>query len=67
MASTAPSLPIELMRSDAKYRVIEYIRGLKLPSRFARGMLQEWGAAVGVDLNGTDYDLVSTAAKDVGV
>ncbi len=67
MASTAPSLPIELMRSDAKYKVIEYIRGLNLPSRFARGMLQDWGAAVNVDLNGTDYDLVSNTAKDVGV
>lgn len=65
MASTAPSLPIELMRSDAKYLVIEYIRGLSLPSRFARQMLQDWGSAVAVDLNGTDYDLVSTPARSV--
>ncbi len=67
MASTAPELPIELMRPDAKYRVIEYIRGLKLPSRFARKLLQDWGAAVGVELNGTDYDLVSSPGKGVGL
>ena len=67
MSSTAPNLPIELLRPDAKYRVIEYIRGLGLPSRFARGMLQDWGTAVGVDLNGTDYDLVSSTAKDLEV
>jgi hypothetical protein len=67
MSSTASSLPIELMRSDAKYRVIEYIRGLGLPSRFARQMLQDWGEAVGVDLDGTAYELVSTPAKSVGL
>jgi len=67
MASTAPYLPIELMRSDAKYRAIEYIRGLSLPSRFARKTLQDWAAAVGVELNGTDYDLVSSTAKDVSL
>jgi hypothetical protein len=58
MASTAPSIPIELMRTDKKFAVIEFIKGLKLPSRFARTMLQDWGTAVGVDLNSTDYELV---------
>lgn len=66
MASTAPQIPIELMRPDAKYRVIEWIRGLGLPSRFARKLLQDWGAAVGVELDGTAYELVSSAGKGVG-
>lgn len=65
MASTAPEIPILLMRPDAKFRVIEFIRGLSLPSRFARKLLQDWGTAVGVELNGTDYELVSSAGKGV--
>lgn len=67
MANSATQLPIELMRSDAKYRVIEYIRGLRLPSRFGRQLLHDWAAAVGVDLNGTDYELVSGTGRDVAL
>lgn len=66
MASTAPQIPIELMRPDAKFRVIEWIQGLKLPSRFARKLLQDWGEAVGVDLDGTAYELVSTPGRGLG-
>jgi len=67
MASTVSTLPIALMDPTKKYSVIEYIRTLNLPSRFARQMLQDWGTALNVDLNGTDYDLVSSPAKNVGV
>ncbi len=67
MASTAPEIPIVLMRKDAKYRVIEWIRGLGLPSRFARKLLQDWAGAVEVDLNPTDYDLVSSTGKGVSL
>ncbi len=67
MASTASEIPIELMRPDAKYRVIEWIRGLGLPSRFARKLLQDWGAAVLVDLDATDYELVSKPGKGVSL
>ena len=58
MASLASDIPAELLRPDAKFRVIEWIRGQHLPSRVARKLLQDWGDALGVDLNATDYELV---------
>lgn len=59
MASLVPHIPLELMRAEKKFAVIEYIRSLKLHSRTARTMLQDWGVAVDLELNGTDYELVT--------
>lgn len=59
MASTAPDIPIQYLRSDAKFAVIDWINSLKLPQRFARKLLQDWGAAVGVELDTTAYQMVS--------
>ena len=59
MASTAPEIPIQYMRSDAKFDVINWINTLHLPQRFARKLLQDWGEAVGVPLDSTAYELVS--------
>ena len=60
MASTVQQIPIELMRFDRKLEVIAFIKSLRLPSRFARKMLQDWGEAVQADLDSTAYELVST-------
>ena len=58
MASVAGEIPIEYMIATRKMAVIEWIQGRHLPSRIARGVLQAWGEAVGVELNSTDYELV---------
>lgn len=47
------------MRPERKAAVIEYIKGTSLPSRFRRKLLQDWGAAVGLDLTGADYEAVT--------
>lgn len=59
MASTADQIPEELRRPERKAAVIEWINDLHIPSRFSRKLLQDWGVAVGVELQGTDYELVS--------
>lgn len=43
------------MHAERKAAVIEWIRATSLPSRFKRRLLQDWGAAVGAELEGTDY------------
>ena len=58
MASLSDTIPIELLRGDRKFQVVEFIRGLKLPSRFARKLLQDWAEAVFIDLNSTDYEFL---------
>ena len=47
------------MRPERKQAVIEWIRATALPSRFKRKLLQDWGAAVGVELSGPDYEAVT--------
>ena len=54
MASVAGEIPIEYMVATRKMAVIEWSKGRKLPWRIARGVLQAWGEAVGVELNSTD-------------
>lgn len=54
-----PQFPLELLAADKKFAAIDYIRGLGLPSRFKRKLLQDWGVAVGVDLDATAYELVA--------
>lgn len=63
MASLADQIPLELMRPDKKLAVIDFIRGLGLPARIKRKMLQDWGDAVFADLNGTDYELVTSEVR----
>ena len=66
MASLADSIPVDLMRSGAKFQVIEFIRKQRLPQRFARKLLQDWAEAVFVDLNATDYELVYKTDAQLG-
>jgi hypothetical protein len=62
MSDLTDTLPPELLAADRKRAVLEYLHELSLPARFKRKLLQDWGAAVGVDLAGTDYEAV-TAPK----
>jgi len=59
MASLAEEIPRELLQASRKAAVIEWIRATALPSRFKRRLLQDWAAAVGVELEGADYEAVT--------
>ena len=58
MATLAEQIPKELLAAEKKAEVIEYIRASRLPSRFRRRLLQEWGQAVDVELTGEDYQAI---------
>jgi len=60
MSGIADQLPRELMHAERKAAVIEWIRATSLPSRFKRRLLQDWAAAVGVELEGADYEAVTS-------
>jgi hypothetical protein len=62
MSSLASEIPAALMSADRKASVIEWIRDLHVPARFKRRLLQDWGAAVNVDLSGPDYEAVTAKA-----
>jgi hypothetical protein len=59
MANPTDTIPPSLMRPERKPDVITYIKGTSLPARFRRKMLQDWAAAVRVDLTGADYEAVT--------
>jgi len=58
--SLADQIPLELLQPTRKAAAIEWIRATSLPSRFKRRLLQDWGAKVGVELAGADYEAVTT-------
>ena len=60
MANLAEEIPRELRSKDRKAAVIEWIRATALPSRFKRRLLQDWAAAVGAELEGKDYEQVTS-------
>jgi len=60
VATLAEQIPPALMHPERKAAVMEWIRATSLPSRFKRRLLQDWAAAVGVELEGTDYEAVTT-------
>jgi len=55
MANTATELPAELHNVYSKYRVIEYLRTLAVPSRFRRKVLQDWGVLHSVEITPDDF------------
>jgi len=63
MASLADQIPVELLHAERKAAVLEWIRATAYPSRFKRRLLQDWSAAVGVELEGADYEAVTEATK----
>jgi hypothetical protein len=60
MANLSDTFPPELLAPERKQAVIEWIGELHVPARFKRRLLQDWGAAVNVDLSGPDYEAVTT-------
>ena len=60
MGTVANELPIELRHPLAKERVIEYLHQLRVPSRFRRGILQQWGEQQNVPITAEDYAAVGT-------
>lgn len=59
MASLLPEIPLELMNPRQKYALINYLVGLGLPSRITRQVLEQWGAALFVDVTAGDYELLN--------
>jgi len=64
MGSLAGEIPAQLLAPDRKQAVIEWVRDLHVPARFKRRLLQDWGAAVNVDLSGPDYEAVTARAGE---
>lgn len=63
MASVLPEIPLQLMNPRQKYALINYLVELGLPARISRHVLEQWGAAVGVELSSGDYDLLNNHLK----
>jgi len=59
MASVAPDFPVALLQHPDKPRTIAWIRELKLPTRFRRQMLRDWGEHCHIDVTAADYAEVS--------
>lgn len=58
MASSLPDIPLEFLNPRQKYALMNYLNGLGLPARITRGILHEWGAALGVEITSSDDDLM---------
>jgi len=63
MASQVPEIPIEFMSPDKKYALMNWLVGLGLPARIARGVLQQWGEALNVTIDPSDYQIVQQKFK----
>ena len=57
-------IPANLLRAEVKPQLIDWIRDQRLPRRFKRKLLQDWGEVVGVKLTPEDYAKVE---RDGGV
>ncbi len=55
MKNLADQIPKELLAAEKKAEMIAWIKATGLPYRFRRGLLQAWGEAVLVKLEGADY------------
>jgi len=59
MASVAEVIPAHLLRPERKAEVIEWIKATRVPYRFRRKLLQDWGERVGLTLTAADYRAVT--------
>jgi len=59
VASLLSDIPLEFINPSRKYALMNYLVNLGLPQRITRQILTEWGAALGVDVTSTDYDLLN--------
>jgi len=59
VASLADVIPVELRSPAQKAAVIAWIKATKVPYRFRRQLLHDWGELVGVMLDVADYQAVT--------
>jgi hypothetical protein len=59
VASLADAIPVELQSPAQKDAVIAWIKSTKVPYRFRRQMLHDWGELVGVHLDAADYKVLT--------
>ena len=59
MASLLPSIPLEFLRPDKKYQLMNWLVRLGLPNRITRQVLESWGAEMHVEITSTDFDLLN--------
>jgi hypothetical protein len=55
MKSLVDQIPVELMQPWQKSAVMAWIKTTRLPYRFRRKLLQDWGAAMNVPITTEDY------------
>lgn len=67
MASLLEQIPVELMNPAKKYALMNYLVNLGLPARISRRVLQQWGEALNVTLDSSDYQLLQNHFKTVKV
>lgn len=58
MSSSAPDIPLQFMRPEMKYAVMNWLVTLGLPARITHGVLQNWGEAMGVEISPSDYAMI---------
>ncbi|MGH9717633.1 MAG: hypothetical protein ACRD4R_13030 [Candidatus Acidiferrales bacterium] len=59
MSSLLPNIPLGYMLPSQKYALINWLVSLGLPARIMREVLEQWGAALGVEISSGDYDLLN--------
>lgn len=59
MASLLPNVPLQYMNPRMKYALMNYLVGLGLPARVMREVLQQWGEAMGVQIDPSDYEMLN--------
>jgi hypothetical protein len=65
VASALPDIPIELMNPAKKYELMNYLVKLGLPARISRGILQQWGESLNVQLTAGDYQILDNRFRTV--
>jgi len=60
VASSLTEIPLQFMNPSQKYVLMNYLVNLGLPNRITRQILTDWGAALGVEITSTDYDLLNS-------
>jgi hypothetical protein len=65
VASALPDIPIELMNPAKKYELMNYLVKLGLPARISRGILQQWGESLNVQLSAGDYQILDNRFRTV--
>jgi hypothetical protein len=58
VVSLLREIPLRFWDSRMKYALMNYLVNLGLPARIARGVLQSWGEAMGVEITSSDYQMI---------